>query len=100
MRAADVTGVQSCALPISGVRVVEARTRWPEPLIDQEPVVFGPSIDQLRPALVGSRSSARSEERRVGKEWRSTGSADQYEGEDEEGLRGGVVGYSTAAQFD
>src|SRR5437867_1275464 len=34
-----------------GVRVVEARTRWPEPLIVQEPVVFPGSIAQLRPEL-------------------------------------------------
>src|SRR5438093_902845 len=39
-------------------RLVEANTRWPEPLIAHEPFVLLPVFDQLRPAFVGTTSSS------------------------------------------
>src|SRR5256885_5297847 len=76
-----VTGVQTCALPISG-----ARTRWisvttsgvvphtPRKLVttSNDPASHGSvCMSPIRMSASGLRSRARSEERRVGKECRS-----------------------------
>src|SRR5437667_2757988 len=82
IRDRDVTGVQTCALPIS-VRLLKAHPDVPERL-----AVVGFSFGGTVAALVAGRDSRiraavlaaapavagpkfRSEERRVGKEWRS-----------------------------
>src|SRR3546814_10439070 len=76
-RCALVTGVQTCALPISSIAVVQARPFFPSMFIEQEPQI--PSRQDLRKVTVLSTSflilisaSSRSEERRVGKECVST----------------------------
>src|SRR5436305_14976916 len=61
IRDADVTGVQTCALPISvGLRMPDANVIW-----------FDPSASKRWMDAFGSGSTPRSEERRVGKECRS-----------------------------
>src|SRR5437868_15519160 len=69
IRDRNVTGVQTCALPIC---LSEAET---DPII-KKPVAFAPKKGRDRKSLKGSigsvaRASHRSEERRVGKECRS-----------------------------
>src|SRR5687768_18615354 len=70
IRDVAVTGVQTCALPISG------RARTVPPAFDRSSIVFSDAdpapqrLQQTPPAWDGIQSSARlrSEERRVGKE--------------------------------
>src|SRR5947208_7403426 len=79
-----VTGVQTCALPISPAgRHEQARVGLEEALLERDAVrreepdrllVHSPLIIPRTPA--GRRDTARSEERRVGKECRSRWSAD------------------------
>src|SRR5260370_29197653 len=86
IRDSSVTGVQTCALPIS--ILVQAR---PIPLHRQPPLGRGAralpegrlamqrngtSLDEYREVLAHRVTSIRSEERRVGKECRSRGSPD------------------------
>src|SRR6266446_7994691 len=59
-----VTGVQTCALPISSAPVLPRRWKWPAT------VAYGPTGPSAAPT--------RSEERRVGKECRSRGSPYHY----------------------
>src|SRR5436305_12047436 len=70
IRDADVTGVQTCALPIS--RTGSPRTRGRS---ECRPPLWGPHL--CTPAVAPSMAAAtRSEERRVGKECRSRWSPD------------------------
>src|SRR5258708_25178422 len=76
-----VTGVQTCALPISDRDVGEPRTRFPsetscaslQPHAATSAVTGLLSIERAKKAARGSRCAGpvRSEERRVGKECRS-----------------------------
>src|SRR5215813_6363626 len=59
IRAADVTGVQTCALPISRSRPAATRRSWKQP----------PHCSSAR--AIRAPAWTRSEERRVGKECRS-----------------------------
>src|SRR5690554_8164167 len=99
IRDADVTGVQTCALPISG-RVGERTGRampkadsdmqmtsaLERPMRSETQPQAGPAIIDSKPMVEASlpavragipEARARSEERRVGKEGRCGGSADQ-----------------------
>src|SRR5690606_40659203 len=82
IRVFHVTGVQTCALPISAVAKVRAysQNRLPvevecETLTQvSEAVAAGVEIimlDNMAPAMMGQAVELRSEERRVGKERRS-----------------------------
>ena len=63
IRDSPVTGVQTCALPISPIGLVAFITPWNYPLL---------TLSERLPFCLGSGCSAiRSEERRVGKECRS-----------------------------
>src|SRR5262249_59694554 len=76
----SVTGVQTCALPICQARFETAgslcrgRRVWVLAELSRDPVevVRG---DAVRKFLLLSNGHDRSEERRVGKEWRSRGSS-------------------------
>src|SRR5436305_118747 len=54
IRAADVTGVQTCALPISGARSTGPQDRTPAAMAQEGSVEL--SMDQLSPASVGRGS--------------------------------------------
>src|SRR5207245_7521162 len=76
IRDATVTGVQTCALPISRGdrrRRRSARARAPDARARRRPA--GDAVPRQRPAFDRgpARSHLRSEERRVGKEGRSGG---------------------------
>src|SRR3989442_13176757 len=86
IRDADVTGVQTCALPIShrglahDARAVPAE-RLAVALDDRLESPLAAAVRELRQARVGLRaqqSRGRSEERRVGKECRSRWSPYHY----------------------
>src|SRR3989442_9909399 len=71
IRDADVTGVQTCALPISSGKPL----RWSLPAHDLRELTGG-AYQKLRPrerisVAANVRAAMRSEERRVGKECRS-----------------------------
>src|SRR5947208_13874427 len=70
-----VTGVQTCALPISSGRIVGAVRQEPPPAW-QGGAAEEPGAAGLRPAEPRAAGRLRSEERRVGKECRSRGTAD------------------------
>src|SRR5438105_15517208 len=74
IRAPLVTGVQTCALPISGLQpsVARARERFRPPGADPARAPGAPGAFARAP-----RFRRRSEERRVGKECRSEGSSDR-----------------------
>src|SRR5699024_11857235 len=80
IRDRNVTGVQTCALPILSALMPVARTcRMPPPEMvpanTWSPTVFSTGMDS---PVIGASSRARSEERRVGKECRSRGWPCQY----------------------
>src|SRR5439155_7904382 len=86
IRDGHVTGVQTCALPILSAQVrtrVVGRPRASTPTrLCQNVLVATAAISFARRPAAASVSSiasaaARSEERRVGKEWRSRWSADR-----------------------
>src|SRR5947207_14584751 len=72
-----VTGVQTCALPLSGAprRRLRANTWWPS--ISPAPI----RTTTAPPRRARSRSRRRAEERRVGKECRYRWWPDQYKKE-------------------
>src|SRR5690606_40201960 len=87
IRVFHVTGVQTCALPISKLMLASA-SRSPIRPASQSTVIVGSSpakglpgedtvTDRSAPAT-GSVRLPRSEERRVGKECRARGAADHY----------------------
>src|SRR5436305_7189107 len=81
IRDADVTGVQTCALPICNRRrlkmAVEAGaalvgvTRDGQPLSRATPMKLEQEADPSKSLPVNRYRGERSEERRVGKEWRT-----------------------------
>src|SRR3546814_5490476 len=72
-RCALVTGVQTCALPISPVVVVDQPIHgFRPPSMLFLPIGRIPILDRLGQGIVGRAQFARSEERRVGKECVST----------------------------
>src|SRR5205823_10520863 len=90
IRGKPVTGVQTCALPIYGLRSIASElSNWPV-AIERSPsapsrlgTVAASASAEVMPPAVGSVAPAkvceRSEERRVGKECRARGGADQLE---------------------
>src|SRR5437762_13875690 len=88
IRDTSVTGVQTCALPILTQRTSPTRDKGEQhvPMMHRtNPVTARTLVCAPGYAAV---AAVRSEERRVGKEWRAGGAADNGEGE-EEGQRGG-----------
>src|SRR5439155_10246943 len=68
IRDGHVTGVQTCALPISSIAALMELLNT---LSDEEANLSRAALDQILPAVVLLIGPfARSEERRVGKEWR------------------------------
>src|SRR5207248_4443624 len=83
IRDRTVTGVQTCALPISGhceIRQVSARDDRRGRHVAQQrsgaPAMSATSVRAFPADTDTVRASSRSEERRVGKEWRAGGGAD------------------------
>src|SRR5207237_4439979 len=79
IRDSSVTGVQTCALPISAAPAFWSRSSSPRPTTERTGVAqpstandsSGPSSRRERGDPLTHRLVGRSEERRVGKEWRS-----------------------------
>src|SRR5437764_14541333 len=78
IRDTSVTGVQTCALPISGTFSQTAPLYEKVPVERRDVVVTVISQGLIRPVLLFSVKSKRSEERRVGKECRCRGTPEVY----------------------
>src|SRR5690554_7125819 len=100
IRDADVTGVQTCALPISGAKVddimikdvismaVDEEQEEVARVVARYDLLALPVLDADE-RLVGIVTHDRSEERRVGKEWRARGAASREKEND--GRRGRLM---------
>src|SRR5437763_16885025 len=84
IRDTSVTGVQTCALPIS----LPSPAAWGE-----SPAAVGVDCGRTRsrrdPAAARTRGASRSEERRVGKECRARGAPEHQKKQEEEAARYG-----------
>src|SRR5207248_4357180 len=78
IRDRTVTGVQTCALPISVRRRAAAGSPHPPPAGPARARASPPPASARAPSRPGGAPTARrSEERRVGKEWRARRSAEE-----------------------